>query len=116
MLHKVSDLSGPLLDAAVAKAEGIQHDTSALPRAVFVHQGSDSRLYAPSTDWRDAGAIIDRWEDVEFYRSGDVTYCRLGHEGVHSVANMQSGETKLIAAMRAHVSAYFGETVELLQE
>lgn len=59
MQYMVSELDGALLDAAVAKAQGIEHDTSALPRAVFVHSGANSMIYAPSTDWVQGGPIIE---------------------------------------------------------
>jgi hypothetical protein len=62
MKHKVSTLEGSLLDAAVAKAEG-------LPLSNEWKQGDscrvgtgegDLRTFAPSTDWAHGGPIIER--------------------------------------------------------
>jgi len=122
MKHKVTELKGALLDAAVAKAEGIEHDTSGLPRAVFIHQGSDSTIYSPSTNWAFGGPLIERERitllDPSFGRSKSKPWeafiqPTLGMDydihGKHSGV----GPTPLIAAMRAFISLKFGATVDL---
>jgi hypothetical protein len=109
--HNVAQLEGALLDAAVAKAEGIQHDASALPRAVFVHHGADSRLYRPSTEWLDGGPIIERelifFGELPIHQGGpEVMEARCGRTAERGRGHLQS-------AMRAFVVSRFGETVDL---
>ena len=65
MKHKVAELEGPLLDAAVAKAEGWHEwdgDWHAAPTAedeIGLLQGTVS-TWSPSTSWAVGGEIIER--------------------------------------------------------
>lgn len=109
MKHKVSELEGALLDAAVAKAEGY------VPRGTVGWNAPAD--YAPSRDWAHAGPIIEReristvigknsngqWEAW----IGPVGYSDLNEDG-NAV-----GSTPLIAAMRAFVASKFGDVVNL---
>ena len=61
MKHKVSELEGALLDAAVAKAEGYELDSDGDNRTVRDNGGAPSR-WRPSTDWTQGGPIIEREE------------------------------------------------------
>lgn len=127
-LHKVSELEGALLDAAVALAEGFEH-----PGAVGVNHRTDDGtpwclsgcndwwrspegrvLCGPcqgyprqySEDWSAAGPIIDRERISVEDGLGDwsaATTCGC-------IAN---GPTFLVAAMRAYVASKFGDEVEL---
>ena len=61
---KTSELTGAALDWAVAKAEGIGLG----PRGfvVYYHEGEPA-MWLPSTDWAQAGPIIER-EDISVIR------------------------------------------------
>lgn len=104
--HKVSELTGALLDAAVAKAEGIDNI------AVWSH--AQQREWRPSMSWDQGGPIIERerigvlscYPGWEAFNARNTSPRLKGAEGSY-------GDTCLIAAMRAFVSNKFGDTVEL---
>lgn len=105
MKHRVADLDGALLDAAVAKAEGMTEGDR------WQHR-SGAGFY-PSREWQDGGPILER-ERISLDAGDAVTewsaYCPMDPKlGIAS----QDGPTPLVAAMRAYVSATFGEEVEL---
>ena len=62
MKHKVAELEGALLDAAVAMAEGLDAD--------LVRGG-----YAPSRRWHDGGPIIER--ELEHLAPSDIMINRV---------------------------------------
>jgi hypothetical protein len=98
MKHKVSELSGELLDAAVAKAEGDKWEWPSPYSSLWERGGpiiereritvSSPREFSP------------RWSAVCFLRPSEVMV-------------RGEGRTPLIAAMRAYVSSKFGDEVEL---
>ena len=107
MKHKVSDLEGVLLDAAVAKAEGFD----------YLNPPAEREGWSPSRGWLAAGPIIER-ERIMF---SDLTRSH-EHDDVGNIcASIEraygscwaSGPTHLVAAMRAYVYFKFGEEVEL---
>lgn len=112
MKHKVGELEGALLDAAVAKAEGIWGDDTL--RAIREHPG----IYRPSQKWEFGGPIIEdalieisgiekgRWLATPNFPPVDEPGG--GHHHLHAW-----GPTPLIAAMRAYVLIKLGEEVEL---
>jgi hypothetical protein len=138
MKHKVSELDGALLDAAVALAEGWRPDgniwsapTWLLSRA---YDGAvtetptvraEFHLYQWSTDWRYGGPIIERERItvVAFtgYNGDDPLrwWAQVGDfshyidEPLPGYQDDRCGPTPLIAAMRAYVASKFGEEVEL---
>ncbi|MDI4633306.1 DUF2591 domain-containing protein [Pelomonas sp. V22] len=111
MKHKVSELEGALLDAAVAKAEGLP-----------VHPGRDRYIVAdtidtryaddffPSRLWEHGGPIIER-EMIKIEHA--VDYWDAAIMSKTATFYYQTGRTPLIAAMRAYVASKFGEEVEL---
>lgn len=116
MKHKVAELEGALLDAAVAKAWGaFTVDDEWLFGLSFQNE------WKPSTSWRHGGPIIERgritvaavgkkrpewYAEIDGFKSdGGVEVGYGGHDG--------EGPTPLIAAMRAFVSSKFGDEVEL---
>lgn len=132
MKHKVAELSGALLDAAVAKAHGYVEDalqewegrrmwvdpTKTIEgwaeHVAWVHE------WKPSTDWQHGGPILEReritlhppkrsrpdaWA-AAIWRDDDDSDSRF-------VAGSGDGPTPLIAAMRAYVASKFGEEVDL---
>jgi hypothetical protein len=131
MEYKTDDLIGSLLDAAVAKAEGLQYRVleevdSPLGRRLTVawlpHLEttiSSAEEYEPSTDWAAGGPIIEReqisvqtgymerlieWEAVV----GDAFSGNWPTE-----EPISRGPTPLVAAMRAYVTSKLGQSVDL---
>lgn len=116
--HKVSELEGALLDAAVAKAEGWSKGEIA---AMVQNPDGAYRYISASTSWAIAGPIIERegiaidpvgqaykgWL-AEACRREDGAPCDLGY-GDHCYFH----DSPLIAAMRVYVSSKFGKEVEL---
>lgn len=134
MKYKVSELEGPLLDAAVAMAEGHKFHMDAEHGCVFWDERISSigsprgalSIYRPSTDWAQGGPIIGR-QNIALvpsygYDEGDpITWCAsVGAHG-HYIDDLLpfygdgtgEGLTPLVAAMRAYVSAKLGDEVEL---
>jgi hypothetical protein len=131
MKHKVSELQGVRLDAAVAKAEG--HD---LAKGFTLEGGGEygpARLsiagigeFAPSANWSQGGPIIEREritilapdERLDQLEGGlaiwDWTAAKyLVGDDENEAEFEQEGPTPLISAMRAYVSSKFGEEVDL---
>jgi hypothetical protein len=122
MKHKVSELEGALLDAAVAKAEGLTFDlideafaeAHAIQACVTVARGLDVEAYVPSELWQDGGPIIERERISLMFigaRGWSANFDQHFDEG--SQDDPHTGPTPLIAAMRAYVASKFGEEVEL---
>lgn len=126
MKHKVSELTGGLLDAAVAMAEG--HKVCQL-NGVWC-----SDLYGQWTrvrnmrEWRYVGPIIERegiaiapyehgigepsmWVAWVEERQHQATFDSYFERGIFD--DNSRGHTPLIAAMRAYVCSKLGEEVEL---
>jgi len=130
--HKTGELTGALLDAAVAKAEG--YGPPVLFKTDALGEGESAALWfphptlpsfpvsdwQPSATWAQAGPIIER-ELIDVSAGcnageGDLwdwwAFCpsmRTGDNGLVA----QYGETPLTAAMRAYVASKFGGEVEL---
>lgn len=129
--HKVSELEGALLDAAVADLELCypwrEHSPEPCEREI-TDRGWMHLPYHPSTEWAQGGPIIERerillsplesvwhachipsgyapitWKD-EY--TGEVL------EGGGALVTAR-GPTPLIAAMRAYVASTFGDEVDL---
>ena len=126
MKHKVSEIDGALLDAAVAMAEG--HKVCQL-NGVWC-----SDLYGQWTrvrnmrEWRYVGPIIERegiaiapyehgigepsmWVAWVEERQHQATFDSYFERGIFD--DNSRGHTPLIAAMRAYVCSKLGEEVEL---
>ena len=108
---KTSELTGPALDWAVAKCEGIQVKWSA-PHEQHLVVGHNYHVWQPHKNWAQGGPIIERerietiiWKDgwsASYWGKGD------GH--------MQDGPTPLIAAMRCYVASKLGDEVDVPEE
>ena len=104
---KTSKLTGPALDWAVAKAEGLE----------WIHYYTDE-LYGPlhfSTDWSEGGPIMERelLEPSFDGAEGYLWWCS-GAKVTYIVKDiMEPGPTILIAAMRAYVAFKLGDEVEI---
>lgn len=121
---KTSELTGPALDWAVAKAEDrlnrridVRPGTSAADISLydgklFVYNGGRNFIaWAPSTDWAQGGPIIEREKissEHKFFPKG--WECRNGRNAFNR------GPTPLIAAMRCFCSAKLGDTVDVPEE
>lgn len=127
MKHKVSELTGTLLDTAVAIAQGWKrarvfdrfgkpwdHDSwceDGDPQR-SMHNAAGTHSFAPSVSWLDGGPIIER-ERIAIYPGLDRPEIWVAAVYRAPVGHGQNGPTPLIAAMRAYVSSKFGEEVEL---
>lgn len=122
--YKVEELEGPLLDLAVANAEGIKATIYLVPNAispfyecaVLDEAGRLHYQFLPSRSWTQGGPIIDR-EKIsllrdEFAAHWDAQY--IIETGEHWQWRHQAfGVSPLVAAMRCYVRSKFGEEVEL---
>lgn len=107
---KVSELTGPALDWAVAKCEGLapeitEHRTVEGAFQVLV---GNRLVYPPSINWAQGGPIIER--EIDFYEKLPTgIFCA----DIHKTLTRQFGPTSLIAAMRCYVASKFGDEVEV---
>jgi hypothetical protein len=102
---KTSELTGAVLDWAVAKCEGL----AISDRATKWRSENCPHLY--STDWAQGGPIIEREYMYLEYSGIWRSYCTQNGNSFLSV-----GSTPLIAAMRCYVSSKLGEEVEIPEE
>lgn len=134
MKHLTSELSGALLDQAVAKALGWRENKSLRQWETLVDgdwfrvAGAHFGGWSPSTLWGDGGPLIQKYHiSVECFQDTagasnmrDVWWCATAYGGTAAGLPQDGcGEafdqdaTPLIAAMRALVSAKLGDEVEL---
>ncbi len=122
---RTSELIGPALDWAVAKAEGIKITMQwGKPHGDFWINDRTMDYYelAYSTDWTQGGPIIER-EDISFrkyHNPGKEAHgkyyakvCRESGEKVWWSKRDMTGPTPLIAAMRCYVASKLGDEVEI---
>lgn len=117
---KTSKLIGALLDYWVAKADGMQHvrinDDAEPPECYMWEQErgiGSGEPYSPSSNWKLGGPIIER-ERIELFAPANSPEWAKWEAKLHpngSFARIASGETALIAAMRAYVASKFGDEV-----
>lgn len=120
MKYKTSELTGALLDVAVAKAEGLLHQAGEGQTPVIQADGNrfigdpvaSASIWSPSSVWDHGGPIIDRdhistRHDEDGYSTPDEPWC--AESGVFWAI----GPTPLVAAMRAYVVSKFGDEVDL---
>jgi hypothetical protein len=124
MKHKVVELDGPLLDAAVAKAEGMQSRLESTGRcaALFhdLEHGDGAPIwerFEPSTDWQHGGAIIERERrfclQAPDALEGQTNRGKWGAVVLGTSSGWMTGPTALVAAMRAYVASKFGDEIDL---
>ena len=124
MKYLVSELVGALLDAAVAKADGLEpriepYRVTGGYGITFVRDEPvcvvRAEHFSPSSDWAHGGPIIDR-ESIDVHKVNDSHFgARLWvRVDDDTITNRDSsGPTRLIAAMRAFVIARLGDEIEL---
>lgn len=126
MKHKVSELSGALLDAAVAMADGRPfrieafHVSSADCGVVFIRAEpvcvADNGHFEPSLVWAIGGPIIERERIAVSHGSlmnpNFVEWHAVKQPVANNVLTIR-GPTCLVAAMRCYVISKLGEEIEL---
>lgn len=120
MQYKTSELTGALLDAAVAKAEGRLYDLHLVaPHGVDFLTVVDPEqsgwvTWSPSRLWEDGGPIIER-ERIASENTGSAWRAAVGEplSGYELPDEVLEGATPLIAAMRSYVAYKLGHFVEL---
>lgn len=137
MKHKTAELTGSLLDAAVAQAQGwrfriersicevqVSVPSFSEPPSSLGERGGEFvvwKPYSPSTRWSQAGPIIERericvmptepWDDGEPWVASTDSFAAFYEYGPDS--GQYRGSSTLIAAMRAFVASKLGSEVEL---
>jgi hypothetical protein len=118
---KTSELTGPALDWAVAKCEGLLiidgGNLQVFKGQLKVHPAKLGTVYAPSTDWAQGGPIIER-EKIEtrlFADDGSLWYAHLGAKPFPIDAQV-TGPLLLVAAMRCYVASKLGDDIEVPPE
>ena len=112
---KTSDITGPVLDWAVAKAEG--HDVAVAEGTglILIRRGFVADYFDPSTNWGWGGPIIER-ECISITHerpdgSGWTAETDAGHDD-----QSEHGPTPLIAAMRCFVASKLGDEIDVPEE
>lgn len=107
---KTSELTGPALDWAVAKAEGVsvEHVNDNITQCLLISRGG---RFNPSTNWEQGGPIIERERITS--DAGQHGALWIARKGVKREA---IGPTPLIAAMRCYVASLLGDTVDVPPE
>lgn len=125
--YKVAELEGPLLDLAVANADGIKALIYLVPNAispfyecaVLNESGRLQYQFIPSRDWTQGGPIIEREKISVMHEeytptTGEWDAQYLVETGEHhNWRHRAFGPTPLVAAMRCYVGRKFGQEVEL---
>ena len=119
---KTNELTGPALDWAVAKCDGVKLWPK--PQAhgfLEVSWGEEDGclIYSPSTDWKTGGPIIEREKiGVTFRDERDEWEVPNWSAWPTQTDDRQEimGETPLIAAMRCYVTNKLGYEVDVPEE
>ena len=114
MKYQTAQLTGGLLDAAIAKAkllpyriERFGHSIDNSQFEVCWIEGLELK-FTPSSSWQVGGPIIEQ-NRIAIDLSGDAWCATVGSDYV----GLAEGSTALIAAMRAFAVAKLGDEVEL---
>ena len=112
---KTSELTGPALDWAVAWANG----NITIKNFSGVFYLLDGDVWNPSTNWAQAGPIIER-EEISISRefaASKVEWAAWTPAPIRDDAEAFGyGPTPLIAAMRCYVASRLGDTVDIPKE
>lgn len=120
---KTSELTGPALDWAVMKCEGLFYRNDEKYGPMYFRQmvkGStawDSLPLPYSTDWEQGGPIIER-EHIAVRSYGDFPATRWQADkwAFRFVDPTAYGPTPLVAAMRCFVASKLGDEVDVPEE
>jgi hypothetical protein len=113
MKLKTSELTGPALDWAVAKCEGLVFQADAWYKPA-TKQLAAWRIpnYSPSSNWAQAGPIIER-ERINVDPAPD---CAEWYAYYDNHGKWQGADKPLIAAMRCYVASQLGDEVDVPEE
>jgi hypothetical protein len=110
---KVSELTGAVLDWAVAKCEGrgyVMDETEYAPDGRTYQRGTaQSGGLNYSSDWPQGGPIIER-EGISIVHQSDQWSAQTDDD------LFAYGPTPLIASMRCYVASKMGDTIEVPEE
>ena len=109
MKIKTSELISNALDFVVASLEYPEWVAEGYLESVDDLVFDDGEVYAPSTDWAQAGPIIER-ERINIRDDGGDQWA-----ASYLVAEM-IGPTPLVAAMRCYVASKLGDEVEVPED
>jgi hypothetical protein len=115
---KTSELSGPALDWAVAKAEGVPFTyRHIVPGEYYGREIVTQRKMSYSTNWVQGGPIIER-EMLGVFPSESVSgkWCCRPRERDYPKFPFVYGPTALVAAMRCYVASRLGDEVDIPEE
>jgi len=104
---KTSELIGPALDWAVAKADGFSNEGL----EDFAWKSVDE--YCFSTDWAQGGPIIEREEFTVSCEPDGRWHAEIGNS---TSGWWAYGPTPLIAAMRCYVASKLGDDIDIPEE
>lgn len=104
---KTSDLQGAALDWAVAKCEGRPHSYAVVD--VKGQPPLKAVTFTPSTDWAQAGPIVER-QEIAIWPDEEGGFLASADEGAGTDYH---GESYLIAAMRCYVASQLGAEVDV---
>ena len=120
MKHKTADLVGDLLDAAVAKANGMHPYFGRSPRSIeppapeIWRDACGWPIPKFSSSWSDGGPLIESHSWVLPRVNTNPGALHRGKFAASTPAGFDHyGPTPLIAAMRAYIASKFGDEVEL---
>lgn len=118
---KTSELVGPALDWAVAKAEGHKVDIAdpeyGNGHRPFIIQGLMHIRFRPSTDWSQGGPLIQKYQmDFCCEHPETIGSALCDENGMYIDDRMTFGKTHLIAACRALAWHKLGDTVQVPAE
>ena len=117
MKYETKNLSEHMLDQAVAKACGHVFGVISSLGVSRVLIAGVSSSFCPSSDWGQGGPIIER-EGIELWKwngDGGAYWCsHVGGRRIDTADKESFGETPLVAAMRAFVTAKLGAEVDLV--
>jgi len=120
---KTSELSGSALDWAVAKCEGLLCFGFIVDVAgtfAVVNSDRQCEVFEPSTDWAQAGQIIERecieWQWLPSLSEAHRYGARRPSLGGLNRTFCMDGPTILVAAMRCYVASKIGDEVDVPEE
>lgn len=127
MKVKTSELSGAPLDWAVAQItkpnRAMISGAGRSAKTIYIPKRSQYYVYAPSSNWKQGGPIIEREQLCVGYKHQlDSYYVPVIDPSVLCWArttaggHLKYGPTPLIAAMRCYVASKLGDEIEIPEE
>jgi len=110
MKTKTNELEGAALDWAVAKANQAAGLFKSDPMLDYM------RYFTPSTNWMQAGPIIEREDCWPTRYYGAAAHRGKVYQASQGTGAYSQGPTPLIAAMRCYVASKLGAEVDVPEE